>query len=521
MKSNNVFKNLGNDLPSGLVVFLVALPLCLGIGLASTGDPSLIFSGIIAGIVGGIVVGALSGSSLGVSGPAAGLVAIVLAAISTLGSYDVFLLSVVIAGFLQVIAGYFKAGIIGYYFPSSVIKGMLAAIGIILILKEIPHLLGYDGVYIGDTYFVQSNDESTFTKLFNSFLYPSTGAVIIGLFSLFILVLFEQDFMKKVKLFKFLPGALFVVVFGALLNYYFSIFKPEWFMGGEHLVQLPVANSPAEFFSFFKFPDFNAFSNPDVYIIAVTIAIVASLETLLSVEATDKMDPYKRKTPTNRELKAQGVGNIVSGMIGGLPITQVIVRSSANINAGGKTKMAAIFHAIILLIAVVLLAGVLNFIPLASLAAILLMVGYKLAKPALVVQMYKLGWEQFLPFIVTIVAVVLTDLLKGIGIGFALAVFFILRKNFSNAYVKEVNDDGKSISLELSEEMSFLNKASIVKELEEIEEGTTLIIDGSKSKYIAYDVLERINEYKSYTAPSRNISVKLIGIDEEKSIKPI
>lgn len=512
-----MFKSLGSDLPSGLVVYLVALPLCLGIGLASTGESDLIFSGIIAGIVGGIVVGSLSGSALGVSGPAAGLVTIVFAAIGTLNSFEAFLTAVVLAGVIQLAAGYLKAGIIAYYFPSSVIKGMLAAIGIILILKEIPHLLGYDEDFIGDMDFAQMDGQNTFSQLYYSFLYPSKGAIIIGFFSLALLILFEQGFMKKITLFKFLPGALFVVLLGSLLNYLFSIYSPDFYMSGKHLVQLPVAESAAEFVNFFRLPDFTALSNPDVYVIAVTIAIVASLETLLSVEATDKLDPYKRATPTNRELKAQGIGNMVSGLIGGLPITQVIVRSSTNINAGGKTKLAAIFHGIILLISVAVLASILNYIPLAALAAILLMIGYKLAKPSLIKSMYKLGWEQFVPFIVTILAVVFTDLLKGIGIGVAVAIFYILRKNYRNPYTLYDKDDDHKVRIELSEEVSFLNKASVSKALEKLDEGTALIIDGSKSKYIAYDVIERIQEFKKFTAPTKDISVELIDISEDKT----
>lgn len=517
MTPSNMFKNLGSDIPAGLVVYLVALPLCLGVGLASTGRPDLIFSGIIAGIVGGIVVGSLSDSQLGVSGPAAGLVTIVLGALETLSTFEAFLVAVVLAGIIQVIAGFLKAGIVGYYFPSSVIKGMLAAIGIILILKEIPHLMGYDEDYMGDLDFYQSDGQNTFSKIYYSFLHPSTGALIIGLFSLFILILFEQKFMKKIVLFKYLPGALFVVIFGALINQFFQVNYPELYMSGEHLVQLPVAKSPGEFFRFFTTPDFSVLGNINVYSVALTIAIVASLETLLSVEATDKLDPYKRITPTNKELKAQGVGNIISGLIGGLPITQVVVRSSANITAGGRTKMAAIIHGIILFISVALIAGILNYIPLASLAGILLFIGYKLAKPSLFQSMYKLGWEQFVPFFVTILAVVFTDLLKGIGIGLALALFYILRKNFRNPYTIIAEDNKKQITIQLSEQVSFLNKASVFKALMEVEPGTNVIIDGSKSKYIAFDVIERINDFRDFTAPSKKIKVSCIGISSTKS----
>jgi MFS superfamily sulfate permease-like transporter len=422
------FSNWKNDVPAGLVVFLVALPLCLGVALASTGRPDLLFSGIIAGVVGGVIVGAFSNSSLGVSGPAAGLVVIILSAIDKLGSYEAFLLAVVLAGIIQLIAGYAKAGLIGYYFPSSVIKGMLTAIGIILIMKELPHALGFD-----ETLVTNESSNNAFIKIYNAFKYSSLGSVVISLVSLFLLILFDRPFMKKIGLFKFLPGALFVVIIGIFLNIIFTSFAPNLASTGSLLVQLPVAKNLSEFFSFFKHPDFTAFSNPQVYIVAITLAIVASLETLLSVEATDKLDPHKRRTSTNTELKAQGIGNMISGLIGGLPVTQVIVRSSANIDSGGKTKLGTLTHGIILLSAVVLIPSFLNLIPLASLAAILLMVGYKLAKPKLFIQIYKTDKLQFLAFLITILAIIATDLLKGIGIGFLVAIFYILRRSYLNA----------------------------------------------------------------------------------------
>jgi len=513
-EEKSLFASLKHDLPSGLVVYLVALPLCLGIALASTGRPDLLFSGIIAGIVGGIVVGLASGSPLGVSGPAAGLVVIVLTALNTLGTYEALLLAIVLAGMIQLAAGYLKAGVIGYYFPSSVIKGMLAAIGITLILKQIPHALGYDVDFIGDEALIQADDHNTFSELYYAFVYNSPGAIIISVISLALLILFDKPFMKKIGLFKFLPGALFVVMIGVLLNYIFSVSAPALALSGKHLVQLPVASSAQEFISFFRLPDFNAFNNPQVYVVAFTIAIVASLETLLCVEATDKLDPYKRNTPTNRELKAQGLGNIVSGLIGGLPITQVIVRSSANINSGGKTKMSAIFHGTILLLSAITIPAFLNLIPLASLAAILLMVGYKLSNLGLYRSMFKLGWEQFMPFIITIVAILLTDLLKGIGIGMCFAIFYILRKNYRNSYHynKETHPEGEVITLKLSEEVTFLNKASIRLTLDHVPDNSKLVIDGSKSENIDYDVLEAIQEFKKHTAPLKNIKVQTLGI---------
>lgn len=512
----SLFGNLKFDAPAGLVVYLVALPLCLGIALASTGRPDLLFSGIIAGFIGGIVVGSFSGSALGVSGPAAGLVVIVLTALQTLGSFEALLLATVLAGALQLLAGYLKAGVIGYYFPSSVIKGMLAAIGITLILKEIPHALGYDKDFMGDDELLQMDGHNTFSELYYAFIYNSPGAIIISVVSLGLLILFDMPFMKKIGLFKFLPGALFVVFTGVLLNYLYTVSAPSLVLSGEHLVQLPVAQTVQDFIGFFRFPDFSQFSNPQIYVVAFTIAIVASLETLLCVEATDKLDPYKRITPTNQELKAQGLGNMMSGLIGGLPITQVIVRSSTNINSGGKTKMAAIIHGIILFVSAILIPAFLNLIPLASLAAILLMVGYKLSKVSLYKSMYKLGWDQFLPFIVTIIAILFSDLLKGIGVGIVLAIYYILRKNYKNSYqYSKQNDKSKeTVTLTLSEEVTFLNKVSIQETLSGLKEGSTVIIDGSKSKNIDYDVLEIIQDFKTYSSKLKNITVETINIPD-------
>ena len=512
--NKSIFSNLKYDFPAGLVVSLVALPLCLGVALASTGRSDLLFSGIIAGVVGGIVVGMISGSSLGVAGPAAGLVVIVLTALDTLGSFEAFLLAVVIAGVLQVIAGLLKAGIVGYYFPSSVIKGMLAAIGITLILKEIPHAFGYDADFMGDQNFDQKDGQNTFTELFYAVKYSSVGAIVISSVSLGLLILFDKPFMKRIQLFKFLPGALFVVMAGILLNSIFSKFAPELALSGDHLVQLPVASNVQEFFGFFKTPDFSAIGKVEIYTVAITIAIVASLESLLSVEATDKLDPFKRDTPTNRELIAQGIGNITSGLIGGLPITQVIVRSSANIDSGGRSKMGTIIHGSILLLSAIIIPKYLNYIPLSALAAILLLVGYKLSKFSLYSGMYKLGKEQFIPFIVTVVAILSTDLLKGIAIGMVVAIYFILRKNYKHSYhyVKEKHKDGDVITLILSEEVTFLNKGSIRATLDHLPENSTVVLDGSKSMNIDYDVLEIIQDFKNHSAPLRNITVETRGI---------
>jgi carbonic anhydrase len=519
---NFSIRTIKRDLPSSVVVFLVALPLCLGIGLASTGRPDLVFSGIIAGIVGGIVVGTVSGSHVGVSGPAAGLVVIVLNAQQTLGSFNSFLLAVVLAGVIQVLGGFFKAGIIGYYFPSSVIKGMLAAIGLTLILKQIPHALGYDkDLFIADIGLEQSDGHNTFSELYYALIYHSKGAIVISLLSIALLLVFERPFMKKFALFKFIPGALVVVLTGILLNYLFSIIHPQWSLTGEHLVQLPVASSAGEFIGFFQFPKFTDVTNPDIYIVAFTIAIVASLETLLCVEATDKLDPQKRNTPTNRELQAQGIGNIVSGLIGGLPITQVIVRSSTNINAGAQTKLSAIMHGVILLISAITIPTFLNRIPLATLAAILLMVGYKLSNISLYKSMYSFGWGQFIPFMATVVGILFTDLLKGIGIGMVFAIFYILRTNYRHAYhyKKETGSNGEIIRMRLSEEVTFLNKASIQMGLENVPPNSKVIIDGSSSVKIDHDVLEIIEEFKQQRAPNKNIQVETIGIRSLESVR--
>ena len=478
---------LKEDLPAGLVVFLVALPLCLGIALAS-GAP--LFSGILSGIIGGIVVAFASGSALSVSGPAAGLTVIVLNGITTLGSYDQFLVAVVIAGILQIVLGYLKAGVIGYYFPSSVIKGMLAAIGIILILKQAPIAIGYDRVA-----------SSSF----------HVGSIMISGVSIGIILFWDLPFLKKYPFFKYVPGALIAVLGGIALNTLFKLYQPEWALSAGALVTLPVARSSAEFIGQFTLPNWSALGNYQVYVIAITIAIIASLETLLSTEAADKLDPYKRVTPTNRELKAQGLGNLIAGLIGGLPMTAVIVRTSANVNAGAKTKLAAIVHGLLLLVSVIAFAAVLNYIPLACLAAVLLVVGYKLAKISLFKEMYQLGWEQFLPFMVTVVAIQFSDLLKGIALGMLVAVFYILRTNFRRDYAihYEKQVEGGTINIQLSEHVTFINKGSIAKKLSNIPHDTKVIIDASKSHYIDLDVLEIIYDFE-IAAKLKNIDVTLI-----------
>lgn len=510
---NSFLQNLKHDFPASIIVFLVAVPLCLGIALAS-GAP--LFSGIIAGIVGGIVAGILSGSQLGVSGPAAGLAVIVLTAIQELGAFDVFLVAVVIGGVVQLILGFAKAGIIGYYFPSSVIKGMLSGIGIIIILKQIPHAVGYDKDYEGSLSFVQPDGHNTFSELFYMFEAISTGPVIITAISMLILILWEQSFMKKQKVFQLIQGPLVVVALGITLNLIFQNI-PSLALTGEQVVKIPVAESIRGFFNQFTFPNFSSISNPAVWVTGVTIAVVASLETLLCLEATDKLDPYKRVSPANQELKAQGVANILSGLIGGLPITQVIVRSSTNIQSGGRTKMAAILHGLILLGCAMAIPALLNLIPLASLAAILFLVGYKLAKPVLFKQMYGLGQKYFIPFMVTILGIVFTDLLKGIGMGLAVAIFYILYSNYKKPFLFEKDQhlqDG-IIRLTLSEEVTFINKASIQRTLSQIPNDSKVIIDGSNSINIDFDVMEIIEEFK-VNAEHRNIDLTIIDSKRTK-----
>ena len=512
--NNNLFKEIKSDLPASIVVFFVAVPLCLGIALAS-GAP--LFAGIIAGIVGGIVVGIASGSPLGVSGPAAGLAVIVLTSIAAIGSWPAFLLAVVLAGFLQLIMGFAKAGFIAYFFPSSVIKGMLTGIGLLIILKQIPHALGWDKDAEGDDAFLQADGQNTFSEITKAFDFVTPGAVLIAAISLAILILWDKVLIKKHKIFQLIQGPIVVVILGIVMNYLFKAGTLNFSLAEDQVVRLPVAHNLSEFFSQFTFPDFTAITNFEVWKVAIVLAIVASLETLLCVEATDKMDPDKRVTPTNRELKAQGLGNIVSGMIGGLPVTQVIVRSTANISFGGKTKLSAILHGVFLLISAITIASLMNMIPLASLAAILLMVGYKLAKPMLFKQMYKLGWEQFIPFMATVVGIIATDLLKGITIGILFGIFYTLRHSYRNShYMKETitTEDGQEVHhLVLAEEVSFFNKASVIKELEEIPPNSRVIIDCTKSKSIAHDVLEIITNYRS-NAKRKNITVETINFIE-------
>ena len=504
-----MFKYLKKDLPASVVVFFVAIPLCLGIALAS-GAP--LFSGLIAGIIGGIVVGSLSGSQIGVSGPAAGLAAIVLVAIGTLGGFENFLLAVVLGGVIQIVFGILKAGIIGYYFPSSVIKGMLTGIGIIIILKQIPHFFGYDENPEGDFAFFQVDGENTFSEIINSLNNISPGATLVALMGLVILIFWEKVLSKKAKIFQLVQGPLVAVVAG-IIFYVLTKDSALWGITPGHLVNVPVPEDASSFLAQFSFPNFGAIGNPQIWITAFTLALVASLETLLCVEATDKLDPDKRVTPTNRELLAQGTGNILSGMIGGLPITQVIVRSSANIQSGGKTKMSAIVHGFLLLISVILIPKLLNMIPLSVLAAILFMVGYKLAKPSLFKKMYDLGWKQFIPFTVTVLGIIFTDLLIGIGMGLAVGVVVILIKSYQNSHFLHIEDksNGKhKIKMTLAEEVTFFNKGAILKELDSLPRDTYLELDVRKTRYLDNDIIEILDDF-AFKANERNIDIKLIS----------
>lgn len=498
----SIKRYMAEDLPSGLVVFLVALPLCLGIALAS-GAP--LFSGLIAGIIGGIVVGSFSKSPVSVSGPAAGLTTIVLAGITDLG-FPAFLLSVLLAGLLQITLGFARAGSIGNFFPVSVIKGMLASIGLILILKQIPHGLGYDADFEGDQDFIQPDNQNTFTEILQSLNHLSTGAIVISIVSILILVGWNKNKLQQFKFFRVVPGPLVVVLIGVLLNQFFTYWLPALSIEEKHMVSLPVMSEAAGLTTFITWPDFSQLFNSKVYITGFTIAIVASLETLLSIEACDKLDPYRRITPLNRELKAQGIANTLSGLLGGLPVTSVIVRSSANINAGAKSKASTLTHGIILLLAVLLIPGVLKLIPLSCLAGILIVIGFKLTDPSVYKQMYKKGISQFLPFIVTIVAVIFTNLLQGVFMGMLVAMFFILKTNFREAIIV-VHTDGNYL-LRFTKDISFLNKGTLRNVFHKIPDYANVTIDGSQAKFIDQDIRETISDFMEQSK-MKNIQVEL------------
>jgi MFS superfamily sulfate permease-like transporter len=503
--------HLRQDIPAGVVVFLVALPLCLGVALAS-GAP--LFSGITTGIIGGLVVAWASGSQLSVSGPAAGLTVIVAGAIDKLGGYPAFLYSVVMAGLFQIALGLLKAGVIGAYFPASVIKGMLAAIGVILILKQVPHAVGYDADYEGDEAFEQSDTHTTFSEIAYSLDALSPGAAIVSGVAILIMLLWDSALFKRNAVLSLIPGPLVAVAWGIGYNLLSQVHFPEYAIAKEHLVNLPAIQGFGDFLGQFTLPDFGQWNNPEAYSVAATMAIVASLETLLSLEAVDKLDPLKRVAPTNRELKAQGLGNLLSGAIGGLPMTAVIVRSSANVNAGGRTKVACFMHGIMLLVSVVFAAQHLNLIPLACLAAILLLTGYKLASPKLFKEMYRKGASQIVPFVVTIVAILLTDLLKGMAVGIACGLYYVIRANFHAAI--SLTRDGRHYLLRLQKDVSFLNKALLRDYLSRIEEGGYVIIDGNRAQFIDQDILETLEDFIASAADSDiTVEVKhLNGIAE-------
>ncbi len=515
-KTLGVLSNLKDDCTAGLVVFLVALPLCLGIALAS-GAP--LYSGLIAGIIGGLVVTLISDSQLGVSGPAAGLAVLVLSFIQELG-FETFLLAVVIAGIIQVILGIMRAGIIGYYFPTSVITGMLSGIGIIVVLKQIPHAFGYDKDYEGDLAFSQHDTFNSISELSNMVSAMEPGAIIISSTCLLILLVWESSWIKENALLNRINGPVIAVISGVLLNIFLHWLDPQLSLNEQHLIQIPISENINDFIGQFSFPEFSQLDNPKVYIAALSLAMVASLETLLCVEATDKLDPYRRITPTNRELVAQGVANTMSGIIGGLPVTQVIIRSSANIQSGGKTKASAFIHGLLLLVTVAFIPSLLNLIPLSSLAAVLLVVGYKLAKPAVFKRMYESGWYHFIPFLITILGLVFTDLLTGIAIGFGAALFSILLENYKTSfYIHETIEDKKTF-LRLSENVTFLNKAHIMNLLDAIPDNSDVTIDASRTRYLDYDVYEIFKNFNAEAA-LKNINLTTINLNSHGSIEPM
>ncbi len=487
---------LRQDLPASLSVFLVALPLCLGIALAS-GAP--LFSGLVAGMIGGIVVGLLSGSEISVSGPAAGLAVIVADAIAKIGSYEAFLVAVVLAGVMQLILGLIKAGRFSSFFPDSVIKGMLVAIGIVIILKQIPHALGRDNDYEGEFEFQQLADgENTISEIYRAIETASTGAVIISLASMAFLIVWERLVGRSTQaFFKNFPSALVVVVLGVGLNEFFRVVIPAWYLGDtahQHMVQIPTIALGKSLFSIFDFPDFSILGNLKIYGIAATIALVASLETLLNLEASDRLDSAKRISSTSQELVAQGVGNIVSGLIGGLPVTSVVVRTSANVYSGGRTRMSAIIHGVLIMGAVFLGGPLLNLVPLSCLAAVLIMVGYKLAKPSIFKKTYRDGWSQFVPFIVTVTGIVFTDLLIGIILGSVVGIIYVLYTNFQSTF--KLARDGHKVTIEFEKDLYFLSKPQLKEALGTLKEGDDVLIDGSKAPFIDHDIFNMLHDYR-------------------------
>jgi MFS superfamily sulfate permease-like transporter/carbonic anhydrase len=508
-------QNLRKDIPASIVVFLVAVPLCLGIALAS-GAP--LFSGLISGIIGGLVVGWMSGSHTSVSGPAAGLSAVVLAEITNLGSFETFLLAVVLAGVIQVVLGVARAGFISDYVPTNVVKGLLAAIGIILILKQLPHAIGYDSDVEGDFSFMQPDGLNTFSELLVGLSNFAPAAIIISVISLALLIGWDKSWLRRLPI----PSALAVVLVGMALNEWLFAGSTGLRLAGNHLVTIPISDAGAlmGFFDNLSFPNWAGLANQGVYTAAITIAVVATIETLVNLEAIDKLDPQKRHAPPNRELIAQGAGNILSGLVGGLPVTSVIVRSSANIDAGAQTKASTMMHGGLLLVFVVIAPGILNMIPLASLAAILLVTGYKLASVKMFRDFYAKGMNQFIPFITTVVAIVFTDLLIGTLLGLACSVFFLLRANFSNSFHErhEIHPQGEVIRLKLSQEVSFLNRGALLDRLSSLPANSNVVLDASDTQFIDHDVLEIIREFDGVAAKNKDIRLTLLGFRDRYTL---
>jgi MFS superfamily sulfate permease-like transporter len=500
---------LRQDFPAGLSVFLIALPLCLGIALAS-GAP--LFSGLVAGMIGGIVIGLLSGSEVSVSGPAAGLTVIVADAITKLGAYESFLVAVVLAGLIQFVLGLIKAGRFGSFFPDSVIKGMLVAIGIVIILKQIPHALGRDNDYEGEFEFQQLADsENTISEIYRAIETASPGAVVISLISIVFLMFWDRIAGGSRRL-KSIPAPLIVVCGGVALNEFFRVAVPQWYLGDtahQHMVQIPTIAPGKSLFSIFDFPDFNALSNPKVYGVAATLALVGSLETLLNLEASDRLDPAKRVSSPNQELIAQGVGNMMSGLIGGLPVTSVVVRTSANVYGGARTRLSAIMHGLFLLVAVFLGGPLLNLIPLSCLAAVLIMVGYKLATPTVFKKIYRDGWNQFVPFIVTVIGIVFTDLLIGIALGAVVGIAYVLYTNVESSF--RVARNGHKVTIEFEKDLYFLSKPRLKETLATLQPGDEVVIDGRKAPFIDHDIFNMLHDYQE-TANVQGIRYELQNV---------
>lgn len=506
------FKTIKNDLLASIVVFLVAVPLCLGISLATGAS---LFSGILSGIIGGIIVGFLSDSPLSVSGPAAGMIAVVVATISQLGSYEAFLLALAVAGLLQMLSGVFRLGFVADFVPTNVIQGLLAAVGILIIIKQLALAVGYSP----DLNTLKTAEESwQFSAIYSILQDINLGACIIAFVSLMILIFWEK---LLPKLSKILPAAVFVILVSISLNQLFKLFIPELYLNSLHLVNIPVSENLKQFIGQFQHPDFSAFKNLDVYIYAVVLAMVASLESLLNLEAVEKLDSKHRYCSRNKELIAQGAGNLVAGLLGGLPITSVIVRSSVNINAGANSKVSTISHGFLLLLSLTLIAQWLNYIPIPALATILIYTGYKLAKPAVFQAAYREGLRYFLPFLVTIIAIVFTSLLIGIIVGLVISLLFILYNNSQSGFtaVDELHPSGELLRLILPQQVTFLNKAAIVEELNRIPPYAKVIIDAKSTDYIDIDILGVIMDFQSFQAPDKKILLNLEGFKSHYAIK--